>query len=280
VKSPTMTIAFLMQGPPGEHVLWSDVGRRLGESGAEVEFLFPDTSLNDLSQVRPEHDLYVLKSGSALGLSMAGALHAAGAAILNPYPVAAMCRDKIVTSAVLAAGGVAVPETWVSEDRQHLGGLLAGGPIVVKPFRGSRGVGVQVVEDPAQLDDLELEPGPLFIQRYHPPDGLDYKMYSIGERVCGVRRVWPARTFEEKLGEPFEPDEELVGIARDCAAAIGADIFGFDVVFSDGRPFVVDLSGFPGFKGVPDAPALLAAEIGAAAARVTRGEPVIAGVAR
>jgi ribosomal protein S6--L-glutamate ligase len=57
-------------------------------------------------------------------------------------------------------------------------------------------------------------------------------------------------------------------------------VFGFDVVFSDGRPFVVDLSGFPGFKGVPDAPALLAAEIAAAAERVTRGEPVIAGVAR
>lgn len=276
----TMTIAFLMQGPPGSHVLWSDVGRRLTEGGADVEFLFPDTSLNDLSHVRAEHDLYVLKSGSALGLSMAGALHAAGAQILNPYPVAAMCRDKIVTSAVLSAGGVPTPETWVTEDTGHLRGLLESGPIVVKPFRGSRGVGVTVVNQAGEIDELDLDPGPLFVQRYHPPDGLDYKMYAIGERVCGVRRVWPARTFEEKLGEPFEPDEELCAIARACAAAIGADIFGFDVVFSDGRPFVVDLSGFPGFKGVPDAPALLAAEIGAAAVRVTRGEPVTAGVAR
>jgi glutathione synthase/RimK-type ligase-like ATP-grasp enzyme len=275
-----MRIAFLMQGPPGSHVLWSDVGRRLTEAGAEVEFTFPDTSLNDLSQIHPEHDLYVLKSGSALGLSVAGALHAAGAAILNPYPVAAMCRDKIVTSAVLAAAGVPTPETWVTEDRTHLPGLLDGGPIVVKPFRGSRGVGVQVVWEAAEADALELEPGPLFVQRYHPPDGLDYKMYRIGEQVRGVRRVWPAKTFEEKLGEPFEPDEELCQIAHGCAAAIGADIFGFDIVFSDGRPFVVDLSGFPGFKGVPDGPELLAAEIEAAARRVTRGEPVIAGVAR
>ncbi len=275
-----MKIAFLMQGPPGSHVLWSDVGRRLVEGGAEVEYLFPDASLNDLSRVRAEHDLYVLKSGSALGLSMAGALHAAGAAILNPYPVAAMCRDKIITSAVLSAGGVSTPETWVTEDPEQMRGLLDAGPIVVKPFRGSRGVGVQVVNEASEIDDLELDPGPLFVQRYHPPDGLDYKMYAIGERVCGVRRVWPARTFEEKLGESFEPGEQLCKIARECAAAIGADIFGFDVVFSDGQPFVVDLSGFPGFKGVPDAPALLAAEIGAAARRVTRGEPVVAGVAR
>ena len=275
-----MKVAFLMQGPPGEHVLWSDVGRRLADEGAEVEFLFPDTGLNDLNDIRVEHDLYVLKSGSMLGLSMAGALHAAGANILNPYPVAAMCRDKIVTSAVLARGGVPTPETWVTEDRTHLPPLLSGGPIVVKPFRGSRGVGVQVVHEPGEVEALDLDPGPLFVQRYHPPDGLDYKMYCIGEHVCGVRRVWPAKTFEEKLGQAFEPDDELRAIARGCAAAIGADIFGFDVVFSDGRPFVVDLSGFPGFKGVPDAPALLAAEIEAAARRVTRGEPVIAGVAR
>jgi glutathione synthase/RimK-type ligase-like ATP-grasp enzyme len=255
------------------------VGRRLTEAGAEVEFRFPDTSLNDLAQVRPEHDLYVLKSGSALGLSLAGALHAAGAQILNPYPVAAMCRDKIVTSAVLAAGGVPTPETWVTEDREHLRGLLDGGPIVVKPFRGSRGVGVEVVHEASDVDTLELDPGPLFVQRYHPPDGLDYKMYCIGERVCGVRRVWPARTLEDKLGEAFEPDEELTRIARACAAAIGADVFGFDIVFSGDRPFVVDLSGFPGFKGVPNAAELLAAEIHAAALRVTNGEPVIAGVA-
>ncbi|HEY3186555.1 MAG TPA: hypothetical protein VGJ70_03725 [Solirubrobacteraceae bacterium] len=269
-----------MQGPEGPHVLWDEVGRRLADAGVDVEFRYPDTALNDLSQVHVDHDLYVLKSGSSLGLSMAGALHAAGAALLNPYPVAAMCRDKIVTSAVLSRAGVPVPQTWVTEDREQLRGLLEGGPIVVKPFRGSRGLGVKVVYDAAEVEALELESGPLFVQRYHPPDGLDYKIYCIGERVCGVRRVWPARTYEEKLGEAFEPDEEICRIARGCAAAVGADIFGFDVVYSDGRPFVVDLSGFPGFKGVRDGAALLAAEIEAAARRVTRGEPLIAGVAR
>jgi glutathione synthase/RimK-type ligase-like ATP-grasp enzyme len=280
VNGGIVRIAFLMQGPEGPHVLWDEVGRRLADAGADVEFTYPDVALNDLAGVRVEHDLYVLKSGSALGLSMAGALHAAGAAILNPYPVAAMCRDKIVTSAVLAAAGVPIPETWVTEDRERLRGLLDGGPIVVKPFRGSRGLGVKVVYEPAELGAYELEPGPLFVQRYHPPDGLDYKLYCIGEQIRGVRRVWPARTFEEKLGEPFEPDDELCRIARGCAAAIGADILGFDVVYSAGRPFVVDLSGFPGFKGVPDGPRVLADEIESAARRVVRGEPVIAGAAR
>jgi hypothetical protein len=45
-------------------------------------------------------------------------------------------------------------------------------------------------------------------------------------------------------------------------------------VMSGGRPFVVDISSFPGFKGVPDAPPRLAAYILAAARRACAGEPL------
>jgi ribosomal protein S6--L-glutamate ligase len=67
-----------------------------------------------------------------------------------------------------------------------------------------------------------------------------------------------------------EPSKEMRDIARLCASAIGADIFGFDMVYSDGVPYVVDLSSFPGFKDVPDAPQLLADAIAAAAPRAER----------
>jgi ribosomal protein S6--L-glutamate ligase len=279
-----MKIAFVMQGRSCRHPIWSQVGERLAHRGAQVDFLWPEEGLTDLGRVRVEHDLYVLKSGSPLGLSYAGALHAAGAAILNPYPVAAMCRDKIVTSHVLAAAGVPTPETWVTDHRRYLYGLLDDGPIVVKPYRGSRGAGVQIVYSAADLDAAQLDDeagGPLFAQRYHAPDGngLDYKMYCIGGDVYGVRRVWPARTAEDKLGQPFVPGEELVRIARQCSAAIGVDTFGFDIVFSGGVPYVVDLSSWPGFKGVPNNVALLTATIERAAWRARCGEAVTEGVA-
>jgi glutathione synthase/RimK-type ligase-like ATP-grasp enzyme len=276
-----MRIAILMPGRPREHRVWSAVARRLAERGAAVDMRFPEAELADLGRVRADHDLYVLKATSGLGLSFAGALHAAGAAVLNPYPVAALCRDKILTSHALAAGGVPVPDTWVTEDREQLRALLGGGPIVVKPYLGSRGVGVHVVSTERELDALELE-GSLFVQRYHAPDGdgLDHKLYVIDGRVFGVRRVWPSVTWEDKLGRPYEPGEELCAIARRCAAAIGADTFGFDVVYSDAAPYVVDLSGLPGFKGVPDAEDRLGAWIESAARRAMSGEPVVDGVAR
>jgi ribosomal protein S6--L-glutamate ligase len=105
-------------------------------------------------------------------------------------------------------------------------------------------------------------------------------MYVIAGEVFCVERVWPAKTYEEKLGRSVVPSDEMRDIARRCATAIGADIFGFDIVYSDGAPYVVDLSGFPGFKGVPDAPQLLADAVDAAAQRVMRGELVVAGAQR
>jgi glutathione synthase/RimK-type ligase-like ATP-grasp enzyme len=248
--------------------MWSDVGERLGKRGARVEYIHPDSQLTDLSHTRVEHDLYVLKYTSGMGLSLAGALHAAGAAILNPYPVATLCRDKILTTAALAAGGVPMPDTWVTGDPAHLTALLEDGPIVVKPHTGSQGAGVTVVRHPDELEGLPLESGPLFIQRYHRPEGVDRKVYVIGHEVFCVERIWPAKTYAEKLGRSVEPSEEMREIARRCASAIGAEIFGFDIVYSDGAPYVVDLSGFPGFKGVAGAPQLLADAIVAAAPRV------------
>ena len=80
--------------------------RGLIQRGCAVEVLTPDEGVLDLAAQRPRHDLYVLKSGTESALSLAGALHHQGARIVNPYPVAVACRDKIVQTPILQAAGV------------------------------------------------------------------------------------------------------------------------------------------------------------------------------
>lgn len=240
--------------------------------GVRVEVIFPDDALTDLSEVTVEYDLYVLKSGTELALSLAGALHAAGANILNPYPVAALLRDKIATTAALRQAGVPVPRTFVSAHPDRLAPLLADGPLILKPHRGSQGRGVRVIWDVEELDKLPGDGAPLMVQRYHEPDGRDRKIYCIGGQMFGVKRVWPARTYEEKLGEPFTITEELREITLRCGAALGIDLFGIDIIMSRDRPLVVDASSFPGFKGVPDAPLRLADYLFTAVRRVAGGD--------
>ena len=265
-----MRIGLIMfrHPPDRESPIMPEVIRLLSEWGATVDPIYPEEQLTDLDHVRVDHDLYVLKSGTELALCLGGALHVAGAPLLNPYPIAVMMRDKIVATRALQAAGIPIPETYVTAHVEQLIPLLDQGPLIVKPYRGSQGRGIQLVRRPDVLTQLALGPDPVFAQRYHKPQGPDLKIYRIGDQVFGVKRVWPARTYQEKLGEPFVLTPELQEVTLRCGEAFGISLYGLDVILSDGQPYVVDASSFPGFKGVPDAPVHLANYIYSMAGRV------------
>src|SRR5437773_10192353 len=193
--------------------------RALEELGAVVDLIHPAAAVTDLSNVRVEHDLYVLKQQSGLALSLAGVLHAQGAAIVNPYPVSLALRDKIVMSRVLQAAGVSTPATYVTTHPDKLAPLLEAGPLIVKPYQGPGGYGIRIIRSAAELADVPASKDPVLAQRYHAPQGPDRKMLSIGGRIFGVKKVFPRRTEAEKHGEPFTPTPELCEIARRCGQA-------------------------------------------------------------
>jgi predicted glycosyltransferase/glutathione synthase/RimK-type ligase-like ATP-grasp enzyme len=259
-----------------------EVVRLLAEWGATAEPVHLGDELIDLARIRVDYDLYVLKDKSDLAMRVAAALHSAGAALLNPYPASATLRDRIVKLRVLQAAGVPAPKTFVASHVDQLRAALEHGPLVIKPYRklarGVPGEGIHVVRDPAELAALPPISEPVFAQRYHASDGPDRKIYSIGTEIFGVLRGWPARTHREKLGQAFAPDAELVDITRRCGAALGIDLFGVTVVQSGGKPYVVDMTSIPGFKGVPDAPRRLAEYIYAATERALSGAPLVSGV--
>ncbi|HEX6542295.1 MAG TPA: hypothetical protein VF040_11115 [Ktedonobacterales bacterium] len=250
----------------------------LTERGVTLELIYPEKQMIDLSQVRVEHDLYLLKSGTEPALSLGGSLHMLGAVTLNPYPIVAMLRNKVIVMRALQAAGVPVPDTYMTTNASDFVPLLAAGPLILKPYRGTRGRGVVVVRQPDELQNLP-EDDLLLAQRYHEPDGpdgFDYKLFRIGERIFGIRRRWPIRTYDDKRGHPFDPSPELREIALRCGQAFGIDLYGLDVVMSGGMPYVVDLNKFGSYMGVPDGPRLLADYIYAAGERALRGEPVAA----
>jgi ribosomal protein S6--L-glutamate ligase len=226
----------------------------------------------DLSKVRVEHDLYVLRHTSGLSLSLAGTLHELGAVIVNPYPVSAALRDKVIASRILQAAGVRTPDTYVASHPQQLLPLLDSGPLIIKPYLGAGGHDVRIIRTPAELAHVNCGREPVFAQRYHANDGRDRKIYAIGGRLFGVKKVFPRRTEEEKHGEPFTLTPELRELSLGCGRAFGIDLYGVDIIESEGTPYVVDMCSIPGFKGVPNAPQLLAQYFYAAAERAARGE--------
>jgi ribosomal protein S6--L-glutamate ligase len=55
---------------------------------------------------------------------------------------------------------------------------------------------------------------------------------------------------------PVEP--EVRDAALKTGRALGLGLYGLDVIESSDGPYVVDVNYFPGYKGVPDAGALIA----------------------
>ncbi|MGA8993755.1 MAG: hypothetical protein WB441_05575 [Nocardioidaceae bacterium] len=260
MNGPRVTV-LAVRPPVGKTtVLVPDLVASLRLRGCRVEVMSPDEGWVDLSALEPAADVYVLKSGTETALSYAGALHAAGAHVVNPYPVAAACRDKIVQTRVLAAAGVPVPQSWLTAEPLSLLPELAGGPLILKDPRGSQGRGLAVVRTPAELAAVAVG-RPWLAMRYHEPEGQDLKLYRIGEEVFGVERMFPARTYQDKLGRPFDVPARLREVVMRCGDSFGISIYGVDVIRSKGCEWVVDMSAFPGFKGVPQAGARVAEQV-------------------
>ncbi len=259
------------------HSYWPLVAQALADAGAVVDVVHPPRGALDLATLGVNHDLYVLRKLSGFALSLAGALHELGAAILNPYPASAAVRDKIVASRVLQEAWIPTPATYVASDPHELLPHLDDGPLIVKPYLGAGGHHVHIVRTAAELAAVPLNRRePVFAQRYHPPEGRDRKIYAIGAELFGVKKIFPRRTDVDKLGEPFDVGAELADIARRCGQAFGLALYGIDIIESEGRPYVVDVASAPGYKGVPDAPARLARHILATAERARHGAALMA----
>ena len=271
-----MRIGLLMGRSFTDERNMPEIARLLEERGVAARLLRLGDDLIDLKRVRLDDDLYVLRNRTDLAMSVAADLHGAGAALLNPYPVSALLRDRIVTLRILGAAGIPVPETFVGSDVSQLLPALDRGPLILKTSRRPRALANHVVTNAAELAALGPMEEPLFAQRYLPPDRpADQKVYSIGGDLFGVLRVRPARTRAEKEGCPFPLSPALESLARRCGAAFGIDLFSVSIVESRGQVYVVDMSSFPGFKGVPDACARLTTYIYTAAERAARGEPIV-----
>jgi ribosomal protein S6--L-glutamate ligase len=243
--------------PPVPSPVLVDVYARLSAWGFHVAEAIPEEHVLRTDDLSPSEDLYVLKSHTELALSLAGLLHARGARLLNPYPSCVAAQDKITACNLLRLAGVPTPRTWVTGDVRLTRPLLARGPLIIKPHRGHRGVGVSVVRDDAELVAAPASAGPVVAQELVRGPGDDLKVYVVGERVFAVRKPFGPDSFT-RPGRRCEVTGEVRDLALRCGRAFGLGLFGLDVIESPDGPVVVDVNYFPGYKGVPDAGALIA----------------------
>jgi RimK family alpha-L-glutamate ligase len=172
--------------------------------------------------------------------------------------------DKFLASALLAAAGVPTPRTVACEradDALEAFDAL-GSDVIVKPIFGSMGFGMARVEDRdvAQrvFRALEIERAVYYLQETLPHEGVDVRAMVVGDRVvAAIERVgtsWRANLARGARARAIALDEQRADLCVQAAAALGTDYAGVDLLrAADGRDFVIEVNGIPGWRGVETA---------------------------
>jgi RimK family alpha-L-glutamate ligase len=192
------------------------------------------------------------------------ALAAAGVRAVNGARAIEHTIDKFLASALLASAGVPTPRTVACERADDA--LEAfdelGSDVILKPLFGSMGFGMARVEDrdvaARVFRALELDRSVYYLQETLPHDGVDVRALVVGDRViAAIERVgtsWRANLARGASARPIALDERRARLSVRAAAALGAEYAGVDLLrAADGRDYVLEVNGIPGWRGVEDA---------------------------
>jgi RimK family alpha-L-glutamate ligase len=191
------------------------------------------------------------------------ALEARGVTCVNGPRAIERTVDKFLASALLARAGVPTPRTIACERVEDALEAFAalGGDVIVKPLFGSMGAGMTRVDDAdvayRVFHALELERAVYYLQEALPHDGRDVRALVVGGRVlAAIERVgsgWRANLARGARARATELSPEQERLCVGTAEVLGVAYAGVDLLRADGRDYVLELNGIPGWRGLQEA---------------------------
>lgn len=237
---------ILVETPPSREILID------GKPSLLPDVLIPRTLINDSKGYRARS---VMRHLELLDVRLLNGTDRIDAAV-----------DKLHTHEVLAASGIASPPTMLARYPVNVDMVETqiGFPVVVKTLQGTLGTGVFLAENRQSfLDvmDLVSEVGPnvrIILQKFvSSSHGRDLRIVVCGGKiVAAMERRAGGNGFKANIttggtGHPFIPNRECAELALRTARALGLDLCGVDLLFTEGGGYTVcEVNPMPGFKGV------------------------------
>jgi RimK family alpha-L-glutamate ligase len=192
------------------------------------------------------------------------ALVARGVTCVNGPRAIERTVDKFLASALLVRAGVPTPRTIACERPEDALDAFVelGGDVIVKPLFGSMGAGMTRVDDAdvahRVFHALALERAVYYLQETLPHDGRDLRAFVVGGRVlAAIERVgsgWRANLTRGARARATEMSAEQERLCVEAAGALSVDYAGVDLLrAADGRDYVLELNGIPGWRGLQQA---------------------------
>lgn len=193
-------------------------------------------------------------------------LESLGVLCVNTAQTLLNTGDKLRTHHLLHAQGIVCPKTVLVHPGMQTDDLLQhlGLPLILKVLRGSKGQGVMMIKTRHELDNLLqlIQAGgmqdDLIAQQYVASShGRDLRVLVVDRQplVAMLRTSASVEQFKSNFSQggsvkAWPLDDELRALSKKVIDAIGLNIGGIDLLFTDAGYLVCEVNSIPGFQGI------------------------------
>ncbi|MBS3667055.1 GAK system ATP-grasp enzyme [Vreelandella boliviensis] len=207
-------------------------------------------------------------------LRMLSSLEADGVRCFSsPHQVSRLI-NRLEGTAALAAGGVPLPPTRVTESTAAaLESIQAFGKAILKPLYSTKARGMVVLKaadgvkaNTQKLEKYKAKHGLFYLQQFVNLGGQDLGMVFLGgEYLCTYARVSDGKAWNTTIHsggkyQRYEASPELIELGRKAQACFDLSFTTVDIALTDEGPVVFEVSAFGGFSGAKKGCGIDAAE--------------------
>ena len=185
-----------------------------------------------------------------------------GIPVVNRSKAIAAARHKFRSLRILAQHGLPIPPSLTVGSAAFLENAVADigeYPFILKPFYGTHGRGVMLLDTPTSLTSAvdalcDLHHDYVIQSFVKEAGGVDIRVLVVdGEAIAAMKRSAPPGEFRANIhkgasGGAVVLPEEYTHLAIRAAAALGLEIAGVDLLKTNEGPVVLEVNPSPGFE--------------------------------
>ena len=268
-----MKIAILSRGPQNHSTLsLSEAARNAGHIAGVLDpfgfYLYVGGKQNRITyHGQPIEDLDIViprlsRTTAQYGEEVVAHFEWIGTSVINRSKAIATARHKFRSLRILAQHGLPIPPSLTVGSAAFLENAVADigeYPFILKPFYGTHGRGVMLLDTPTSLTstvdtlcDLHHD---YVIQAFvKEAGGVDIRVLVVGdEAIAAMKRSAPSGEFRANIhkgasGEAVTLPEEYTRLAIKATAALELELAGVDLLETDEGPVVLEVNPSPGFE--------------------------------
>lgn len=262
IRMQSLTIAFRNLGIEVCQVIPWKISRMLACTNHKLTMNELDLTELDMLLVL---DIGVYDIGSFINrIGILSALNEMGVEVVNSVSSILLMRNKAETLRKLISSKLSVPKSLITESIDEAAKFaLDNAPCVLKPVLGFGGVGVQLIENQFDIDNIYdylkfynhmFGRGAYLLQEFIQNNGFDIRALVLDGEIIGSMKRVSTNGFITNIhagGKPQPNDIDVTEIALKAAESVKGRLVGVDILpDTEGQYWVLEVNATPGWAGL------------------------------